>query len=226
MSVRRLMLLGALALAACQPQVAAKLAPSSPPAGPPGDLSYVQDPNAPRMLEMDWSGKVRGSVSARGFSSPSPDGSRFLRATETISAEDSLGHSLGPLALDPTVYALTSWADDGRHVCGVTVPSGSGPDAGKSSLWIGAQGETGRIIAPVGKPNSQSGVAACSLKNDRAVIASGEFPHWPPGATRYLITDEIQVVKISTGTIEYEHQYPLGYLAGQGATAPAPDWVL
>jgi hypothetical protein len=34
------------------------------------------------------------------------------------------------------------------------------------------------------------------------------------------------VVKISTGTIEYVHQYPLGYLAGQGAPEVAPDWVL
>jgi hypothetical protein len=178
------------------------------------------------MMEMDWSGKVQGSVSARGFSSPSPDGSRFLRAAEKVSAEDWLGHSLGPLDLDPAVYGLTTWADDGLHVCGVLVPSGSGSDAGRGSLWIGAPGEKGRIIGSVGKPNSQPGVVACSLKNDRAVVASGRFPHWPPGTTRYLITDGIQVVKISTGTIEYEHQYPLGYLAGQGAPGLAPDWVL
>jgi hypothetical protein len=186
----------------------------------------VQDLNAPRMLEMDWSGKFHGSVPALAFSGPSPDGSRFLRATAKVSVEDSRGHSLGGLDLDPNVYGLATWADDGRHVCGIVVASGSGPDAGKSSLWIGAPGESGRIVVAVGKPDSQAAVAACSLKNDRAIVAGGRFPHWPPGTTRYLITDEIQVVKLSTGTIEYEHQYPLGYLAGQGLPGVAPDWVL
>ncbi len=178
------------------------------------------------MLEMDWSGKVRGSVSARGFSSPSPDGSRFLRTVDGISAEDWQGHAVGRLDLDPNVYGLAVWADDGRHICGVVTRSGSGPDAGKGFLWIGAPGETGRIIAAVGKPGSQPGVAACSLKNDRDIVASGLFPHWPPGATRHLITAEVQVVKLSTATIEYEHQYPLGNLGGQRGTGMPGDWVL
>lgn len=175
---------------------------------------------------MDWSGKVRGSVSVRGFSSPSPDGSRFLRTVGGISAEDWQGHAVGRLDLDPNVYGLAVWADDGRHICGVVTRSGSGPDAGNGSLWIGAPGETGRIIASVGKPGSQPGVAACSLKNDYAIVASGFFPHWPPGATRHLITGEVQLLKLSTGTIEYEHQYPLGNLGGQLETGLPGDWVL
>jgi len=175
---------------------------------------------------LEWSGKDRGSVSAQGFSSPSPDGSRFLRTVGAVSAEDWHGHTLGALDLDPHVYGLTMWADDGRHVCGVVVRSGSGPDAGKGSLWIGAPGETGRIIAAVGNPGSQPGVAACSVKNDRAIVASGLFPHWPPGATRHLITAEVQVVKLSTGAIEYAHQYPLGNLGGQREPGMPGDWVL
>ena len=216
----------AFVLTACEPQASAHVTPSPSPAGLPGNLIYVQDPSGPRMLEMDWSGKVHGSVPVLGFSGPSPDGSRFLRATAKVSVEDWQGHSLGGLDLDPNMYGLATWADDGRHVCGIVVASGNGPDAGKSSLWIGAPGEPGRIVAAVGKPDSQAAVAACSLKNDRAIVAGGRFPHWPPGTTRYLITDEIQVVKLSTGTIEYEHQYPLGYLAGQGVPGGAPDWVL
>lgn len=224
--MRRPLLLIALTLAACQPQASAHATPSSSPAAPPGDLIYVQDPNAPRMLEIDWSGKVRGSVAALGFSTPSPDGSRFFRATDRVIVEDWLGHALGALDADPSSYGLGTWADDGRHFCGIVFPSGSGPDAGRGSLWIGAAGETGRVVAAVGKPGSQPGVAACSLKNDRAIVASGLFPHWPPGATRYLITAGIQVVKLSTGTIEYSHEYPLGYLAGQSVPGAAPDWVL
>ena len=220
----------ALALAACQAQASAHVSPPASPAAkptePPADLIYAQDPNGPQMIEMDWSGKVRGSVSARGFSSPSPGGSSFLRTNDGISAEDWQGRSIGRLDIGRNVYGLTMWADDGRHICGIVVRSGSGPDAGNGSLWIGAPGETGRIIAAVGTPGSQPGVVACSLKNDRAIVASGLFPHWPPMATRWLITKEIQVVKLSTGTIEYEHQYPLGYLAGQGAPGATPDWVL
>jgi hypothetical protein len=178
------------------------------------------------MVEVDWSGKVRGSVSARGFSSPSPDGSKFLRAIDEISAEDWQGHIIGRLDLDTNVYGLSMWADDGRHVCGVVVRQGGGPDSGNGSLWIGAPGETGRIVAAVGKPGSQPGVAACSIKNDYAVVASGLFPHWPPGATRHLITGAVQVVKLSTGTIEFEHQYPLGNLGGQLEAGMPGDWVL
>ena len=226
--MRRPFFLIALALTACQSQAGAQAGPQATqsPSAPPGDLIYVQDPNGPRMLEMDWAGKVHGSVSARGFSTPSPDGSRYFRATDRIVVEDWRGHPLGALDADASSYGLGMWADDGQHFCGIVVAPGSGPDAGTASLWIGTPGTTGRIVASVGKSGSQPGIAACSLKNDRAIVASGLFPHWPPMATRWLITEEIQVVKLSTGTIEYEHQYPLGYLAGQGAPGATPDWVL
>ncbi|HVS05984.1 MAG TPA: hypothetical protein VHK65_07435 [Candidatus Dormibacteraeota bacterium] len=231
--MRQAILLIALALAACQPQALAHVTPSaasathSPgPAAPPGDLIYMQDPNAPRMLEMDWSGKVRGSVSAQGFGIPSPDGSRFFRSTDRIVVEDWRGHTLGALDADASSYGLGTWADDGQHFCGIVFPPGSGPDAGKASLWVGAPGETGRIVAAVGKPGSQPGVAACSLKNNRAIVAGGLSPHWPPGANRYLITAEIQVVNLTTGAIEFERDYPLGNLGGQLETGPRGDWVL
>jgi len=224
--MRRLILLVALILAACQPQVAAKVAPSSSPAGPPGDLVYVQDQNAARMLEMDWSGKVRGSVSAQGFSSPSPDGSRFLRATDQLTVEDWRGHTLGQLDADLTSYGLSTWADDGRHICGITFPLNSGPDTGTGSLWIAASGEKPRIVGPVGKPGSDPAAVACSVKNDRAVVAEGLTAHWPPGATSHLITGDVEVVNLTTGAIEYEHQYPLGNLGGQLETGTRGDWVL
>jgi hypothetical protein len=216
----------ALALAACQPQASAKAIPSSSPAAPPGDLIYVQDPSAPQMLEMDWFGKVHGSVSARGFSTPSPDGSRFFRTTDHIIVEDWRGHALGALDADANSYGLGTWADDGQHFCGITFPANSGPDAGMGSLWITAPGEKSRAVGPVGKPGSDPAVAACSIKNNRAIVAGGLEPHWPPGATRYLITGEIQVVNLSTGAIEYEHQYPLGNLGGQRETGTRGDWVL
>lgn len=221
------MLLIGVALAACQPQASAHVTPSSSPAGPPGDLIYVQDLNAPRMLEMDWSGKVRSSVSAQGFSTPSPDGSKFLRATDHLTIEDWRGKSLGQLDADLTSYGLSTWADDGKHVCGITFPPNSSTDAGTASLWIATPGERARIVGPVGKAGSDPAVASCSIKNNRAVVLGGLMPHWPPGGTRYLITGDIQVVNLATGVVEYAHQYPLGNLGGQLTdSGPRGDWVL
>jgi hypothetical protein len=219
----------ALALAACQPEASAHLSPSASatvePTSPPADLIYAQDPKGPQMLELDWSGKVRGSVSARGFSTPSADGSRYLRSTDRVVVEDWRGHALGALDADATSY-FGIWADDGQHFCGIVVPPGSGPDAGTASLWIGTPGKTGRIVAAVGKSGSQPGVAACSVSNNRAIVAGGLFPHWPPGAERHLITAEVQVVNLTTGAIESEREYPLGNLGAQGDAGTRGDWVL
>jgi hypothetical protein len=217
----------ALSLAACQPQALLPVSPSPYSAGPPGDLIYVQDLNAPRMLEMDWSGKVRGSVSAQGFSSPSPDGSRFLRATDHLAVENWRGKSLGQLDADLTSYGLSTWADDGQHICGITFPPNSSPDMGTGSLWIAAPGEKARVVGgPVGKPGSDPALVACSIKNNRAIVAGGLTAHWPPGATSYLITGDVEVVNLSTGAIEYAHQYPLGNLGSQRETGTRGEWVL
>ena len=231
--MRRTVLLIALGLAACQPQASAHISPasstsSSPDraAAAPGDLIYVRDLDGPRMLEMDWAGKVHGSVSARGFSTPSADGSRFFRTADRIVVEDWRGHALGVLDADPNSDGLGTWADDGQHFCGISFPPNSGPDTGTGSLWIAAPGEKSRSVGPVGKPGSDPAVAACSIKNNRAIVAGGLFPHWPPGGTRYLITAEIQVVNLTTGAIELEREYPLGNLGGQRESGMRGDWVL
>jgi len=178
------------------------------------------------MLELDWSGRVRGTVPAQGLTSPSPDGSRFIRATDQATVEDSRGRPLGTLDAGLTEYGLSVWADDDRHICGIAFPAGTGPDSGAGSLWIAAPGEKSRIVGPVGKSGSNVAVAACSIKNNRAIVAGGLFPHWPPETTRYLISTGIEVMNLATGAVEYQHQYPLGYLAGQGIPGVAPDWVL
>ena len=178
------------------------------------------------MLELDWTGRVVGSVSAQGFGGASPDGSRFLRAGDQVTVDDWRGRSLGRLDLDPTAYGLSSWAEDNSHLCGIVFPPNVGPDSGAGRLWVGAPGEKGRITGTVGQPGSDPAVAVCSVKNNRAIVAGGLMPHWPPGGGRYLITSDIQVVNLTTGAIEYQHQYPLGNLGGQTEVGPRGDWVL
>jgi len=213
-------------LAACQPQTSAANKAASTPARPPGDLIYIQDPSGPRMLELDWSGKVVGSVSAQGFGGASPDGSRFLRAADEVSLDDWRGRSLGSLDIDPTAYGLSSWAEDNVHLCGIVFPPNAGPDSGQGRLWIGAPGEKGRIIGPAGQAGSDPAVTACSVKNNRATVAGGLMPHWPPGGERHLITTDVEVLNLTTGAIEYQHQYPVGNLGGQLEVGPRGDWVL
>jgi len=132
---------------------------------------------------------------------------------------------VGALDADSSSYGLGIWADDGKHFCGIVFPPGSGPDAGNASLLIGGPGETGRAVARVGKPGSNPGVAACSIKNNRANRGRGPVSspaRWKPAANHR----EIQVVNLSTGAIEFERDYPVGNLGAQGTIAAQADWVL
>jgi hypothetical protein len=63
------------------------------------------------------------------------------------------------------------------------------------------------------------------VKNNRAIVAGGLFPHLSDG-NRHLITAEIQGVNLTTGAIEFQRNYPLGDLRGQAATATDGDWVV
>ena len=220
--MRRSWILLGLALAACQSQSHAPTG-STPSPTARSNVIYVADNG--QMTELDWSGNRVGSVSALGFSSPSPDGSRFLRSSpagDRLASEDSLGRSLGPLDLNPNVYGLAAWADDGKHICGIVFPTNRGSDSGSGSLWIGAPGEHGRVVAPVGGPGSSPAVASCSIEAGRAVVVWGDFPHWPPQAERHLITTRIKVIDLASGASLYEHTYT----AGEANPNLRPDWIL
>jgi hypothetical protein len=69
-------------------------------------------------------------------------------------------------------------------------------------------------------------VQACSTLKNRAVVATGASPHWPPGATRYLITTAIVVIDLKTGATVFQHSYPTGNMGGQREVGPPGDWVL
>ena len=218
--MRRFPWLLGLTLVACQSAASAPVPSAS--AATRVDLVYVQDNSVARLLEMDWTGKIRGAVAGQ-ITTPSADGSRFLRTGDRLEAQDWQGHVLGQLDANLLSHGLALWADDGQQLCAVVVSSASGPTAGGGMLWIGKPGQTGRVVGHVGSSGSGPGIAACSVKNNRAVVAGGDFPHWPPMATRYLITTDIQVIDLNTGAIVSQHDYPVGELAGQGGT---PDWIL
>ncbi len=177
------------------------------------------------MLEFDWSGKVVGSVAAGGFINPSSDGSKFIRSGDQQLIEDWQGRSIGSLNPDLDSYGFPAWAEDSLHLCGIAFPS-AGSATSQGSLWVLEPGQKVRIVGPVGIGGSGTAVQSCSISTNRVVVAAGASPHWPPGATRYLITTEVAVVDLSTGAVEYHHVYPQGNMGGQRALGPRGDWVL
>ena len=224
--MKRAVCLLVIALTACQPQTA-KPGSSAPPAnGNMADRIYVQDPSGSRMLEMDWSGRVLGSVAAAGFAIPSADGSKFLRTGDQPSIEDWRGHIISPFDPGLSDYSLAVWADDNGHLCGVQYSPNGAAGSSKASVWILTPGQTPRVIASVDTAGSAPAVQACSVANNRVVIATGAFPHWPPGGTRYLITTEVTALNLSTGAVEYHHVYPQGNMGGQLEVGPPGNWML
>lgn len=227
--MKRLVVLLAISLAACQAQAAPRPAASSTEnRAPYADRIYVHDASGQRMLELDWSGRVIGSVAAAGFGTPSPDGSKFIRSGDHPSIEDWRGHSVGSLDSQLITYGFPTWAEDSLHLCGIAFPASVGSDAGQGSLWILTPGSKARIIGPVGMAGSQPAVQACSISNNTVVVAAGASPHWPAGATRYLITTEVAAFNLSTGAVEYHRVYPQGNMGGQLDPTPDKhaDWVL
>jgi hypothetical protein len=138
---------------------------------------------------------------------PSPDGHRAL--VSPFDVIDSGGRRLGSVALPGYEIRDSVWADDSRHLCLLGEPiNSSSPDYGARSLWLAEAGQPARRIAAVGDGGSLPGLTACSMKNDRAVIVSDYSGHIPPPqGNRVLITAEVQVIALSTGSVLYEHDY-------------------
>jgi hypothetical protein len=217
--MRRAVCLFAIALSACQSAAAVRPSPSSAYV----DRFYVHDPTGDRLLEFDWSGKKVGSVMANGFSTPSADGSRFLRNGDQPAIDDWTGRRIAAFDWSLSAYGPPMWSDNG-DLCGVSVqPSGTSQ---KASLWVKPAGKAIRTIATLDAQGGVPAIQACSISSNQAVLATGAEPHWPPGATRYLITTEVDVVNLATGATVFHHVYPQGNMGGQLETGPHGDWVL
>lgn len=213
-----------LLLGACQ-------SPGSPTAASPGttspagggpDLVWLQGDPTPRLHTLiDWSGQRQGSLLVEGQIFPSPDGRRVMVGASMVL--DSKGSSLGGVGLPGYDIRDSMWADDSRHLCLLALPLNSSPDYVANSLWLVEPGKPARRVATVGEPGALPGLTACSIANDRAVIISDYSAHIPPPqGNRVLITAEVQVIGLSTGSAVYQHDYlsdttPVAILATSSA---------
>jgi hypothetical protein len=198
-----------------RPAVPAAATPSPPSSvgvdyGPPPPnvpLVWVQDPNHTGwLIGFDWTGKPRGTakvpqqVGQFDRLSPAPDGSAFGYEPNGKGGFhlffDQLGNAIGS-AGSSVFYQSEMWADDSRHLCTL--------DAQTGNLGLMVPGSAPNPVNPVALDPAlaRSGIiafsfAACSARNDRAVIT-------------YSYTGRptaFWVVRISDGAILQQRTYP------------------
>ena len=164
--------------------------PSSTP------VILFRDPVNNQQLDgVTWDGSARGRVGtnadvAMGFTQ-NPAGTLY-------GWTGYIRDRAGRLVASPTVNTKGfsgTWADDGRHYCSMVSKSALPPAGGEpATLQLTVVGKAPKNVAQVGRMADQasSGVAACSIERDRAVVAdyasSGN-------------TVQFWVVQLSTGRI-------------------------
>jgi hypothetical protein len=186
-----------------------------PPAGV--NLLYVHDPNHPSwLIGYDWSGQPRGTVKLDptlvGGSFPNtspsvgmaPDGQSFLVGNGpkggTGPILDRLGQPVGALDAIPG-KAGPIWADDNKHMCGVSLDLQT-LDWTFVTLLPGEAVKSGPVIAREPIAGGQTGlrVASCSFRNDKAIVVRTTVS-WPA---------EFWVLRISDGKILLRNTYSGG----------------
>jgi hypothetical protein len=179
------------AAASTQRQWAFTTEPAWPAPGVPVIWYATQptwNPTGQRLLAVDWQGNLAGTLYPTStFLQQAPDGLALL------TPDGGYVDGKGAVPAATPAYASTAFAaDDSQSVCKVV---GSGP------LWL----ETGplrgatRRVAFVGSTGTRIGVdiLACSVTNDRAVIADNGM-----GGTA-----AIRVFALSTGRLLYQRSY-------------------
>ena len=189
-----------------------------PPIGVP--LIWVQDPNHTGwLIGFDWTGNPRGTVKIAqpvgqyDKLSQAPDGSAFAYEPNAKGGFQVFFDAMGnPIASSgPSVrYQSEMWADDSRHVCTL--------DAQTGNLGLMVPGNAPNPVNAVALDPAlaRSGIiafsfAACSARNDRAVI---EY-NYSGRPTEYW------VVRISDGAILQQRTYAAGQVANVTASLDA-----
>jgi hypothetical protein len=98
---------------------------------------------------------------------------------------------------------LGTWADDEQSFCQMVPFDFLGADGVPATLQLVTPGNPPRNVAQVGRIYEQvsTGVAACSVRKDRAVVVQG-FGNSPS-------TAQYWVVQLTTGKILWTHQFDI-----------------
>jgi hypothetical protein len=182
--------------------------PGAPPAGvplvwyAPSNPWDIDDQGAPlrvRLLGLDWSGKLVGTLYQDGPIRQAPDGSRLLVGIGYVTESGAL------VAPASAGKGSPVFSDDSRHVCALLDSTGGNPGAleGKPTwLFTGAIGSSLHRVAQAGRVGGQSGpsVAACSYLSDRAVVVENVVAY----------ASELWVFRLTTGALLYHHVYSPG----------------
>ena len=187
--------------------------PPPPPAVPPPtgvDLIWRTVPGSDTMLQaLDWTGHVRGTLRlpqphAQGDSlTPSPDGQRIIEG----SGNDAPIVTAQGAVVGTTPDSSDTWADDGRHLCGVTAHE-DGPSGSSERVVFRAVGGPARTVTTMrwGTGNGGAALVACSVSRDLLVVSVS----LGDDSAGHVV--EIKVVRLSTGAV-IRDVHP-----------PAPDW--
>jgi hypothetical protein len=167
--------------------------PLNVPASTP--VILFRDPVDTQQIDgITWDGSARGRVgvndSGMGFVQ-NPAGTLY---GWTGQIHDRTGALVASPAVTTKGFAGT-WSDDGQHYCSMVSPSQLPPAGGEpATLQVTAVGQAPRNVVQVGRKYEQSstGVAACSIEKDRAIIVHSG----PVGNTL-----QFWVVQLSTGRI-------------------------
>jgi hypothetical protein len=183
-----------------------------PPAGV--NLLYVHDPNHDSwLIGYDWQGRPRATIK---LSQPTdvamaPDGSGFEVINGAKGGSGNFLDRLGRLVAGSPAPGIPvrSWADDNRHLCVVF------NDPHTASWRLGTQlpGEVTRSVAVLpgdaGGGQTSIGIAACSIRNDLAVLVRTTIA-WPY---------EMWTVRISDGTVLSHTTFSVHQLANVVASS-------
>jgi hypothetical protein len=147
-----------------------------------------------------WDGSARGRVGV------TDSGMGFVQnpAGTLYGWTGQIHDRTGALVASPTVNTkgfAGTWADDGQHYCSMVSKSALPPAGGEpATLQLSAVGQAPRNVVQVGRMYDQSGtgVAACSLEKDRAIVV-----HTGPVGNAL----QFWVVQLSTGRIIWTRSY-------------------
>jgi len=158
------------------------------------------DPVNPQQVDgVTWDGAQRGRVGDLGGGLAlyqNPAGTLY---TTFRDIRDRSGQVVAPVV--GQTKGLGTWSDDGRHYCQMVSASALPPAGGEpATLRLVTVGGTARNVVQVGAMYDQaaSGVAACSIAHDRAVVTEGNS---------IGLTTKLWVVQLSTGRILRSRSY-------------------